>query len=140
MLTILQDKLLSFQGSVLGFNEYDGYRLTVVDDEGMYGFLQSEDNEHVGFLVVNPFTRYADYSLELEDSVMETLGLRSHEEVAVLVIVTIQEPFDKSTVNLLAPLVLNVSNGKGRQIVLSPKSNYGTKEPLLHPVQIEGEV
>lgn len=140
MLTILQDKLLSFQGSVLGFDDYDGFRLTVVDDEGMYGFLQSEDNEHVGFLVVNPFTRYPDYSLELEDSIKDTLGLESHKDVAVLAIVTIHEPFEESTVNLLAPLVINVSSGEGKQIVLPPKTKYGTKEPLLHPAQIKGEV
>ncbi|WP_163852947.1 flagellar assembly protein FliW [Paenibacillus elgii] len=137
MLTILHDKSISFQGSVLGFEEYDQFRFSMVDDNKMYGYLKSENDENIGFLVVNPFMIYPEYSFELEDHTKEILDIKSEEEVAVVGIVTIKKPFKASTVNLLAPLIINITNGKGRQIVLPPKSNYETKEPVFRKLPAE---
>ncbi|SCW58562.1 flagellar assembly factor FliW [Paenibacillus tianmuensis] len=131
MLSVLHNKSISFQGSVLGFENFDRFRFSVVDEEQLYGYLQSEDDESIGFLVINPFVIYPDYVFEVEENTREKLGIKSPEEVAVIGIITIQDPFSKSTLNLLAPLIINVTNGKGTQIVLPPKSNYRTKEPLF---------
>ncbi|UUZ91216.1 flagellar assembly protein FliW [Paenibacillus sp. P25] len=140
MLTVLHDKVFSFNGSLLGFNRLDRFHFSVMEENPVYAYLQSEEDEHIGFLVINPFVFFPDYNLELDETTKDVLELQSHEEAAIVGIVTIQKPFSNSTVNLLAPLILNVTNGSGRQVVLPPKSDYSTKEPLFkNPTEGGGE-
>ncbi|MCY9660503.1 flagellar assembly protein FliW [Paenibacillus chondroitinus] len=131
MLDLLQGKVLRFNGSILGFEELDEFEVSVVEEGSPYAYLQSVQDENISFLVVTPFVFYPNYTFEIEDNDKSLLGLNSNEEVAVINIVTIKEPYIKSTVNLLAPLVLNIATEHGRQLVLPPQSNYGTNDPLF---------
>lgn len=137
MLDFLHEKKLTFQGSILGLGEYDEFSFATLEQEGPYGFLQSITDDNIGFLVVTPFQFFPEYTFEIEEKDKKFLVLEKHDDVAVLTIVTIHEPFEKSTVNLLAPLIINVKNGKSRQIVLPPKSSYGTKEVLFKEAVVE---
>lgn len=137
MLRILHEKVIRFNGSILGFEEFDEFVVTVVEEDSPYVYLQSLQDENIGFLVALPFVFYPEYTFEIDDKDKALIELKSQEEVAVLNTVTIREPYTKSTVNLLAPLVINISTGKARQVVLPPKSNYGTKEPLFKEAPLE---
>ena len=48
----------------------------------------------------------------------------------IYTIVTLSKEFKKSTSNLLAPVVINVKEKKGKQFVLN-NSPYTTKHPLF---------
>ncbi|WP_274654195.1 flagellar assembly protein FliW [Paenibacillus humicola] len=127
----LHGKVIQLNGSLLGLEAYDAFLVSVVDPEGPYAYLQSLQEEKIGFLVVTPFLFYSEYTFELDEKNKLLLDLKSKEEVLVLNTVTIREPFTQSTVNLLAPIVVNLRNGQARQIVLPPKTQYGTTEPLF---------
>jgi flagellar assembly factor FliW len=137
VLDFLQGKVLQLNGSILGFENYNEFSVNVVEENNHFAYLQSLEQKDIGFLVVSPFTFYPDYSIEIEDKDHKFLGIDSHEDVIVLSIVTIGEPFTESTLNLLAPILLNIKNGQGKQIVLPPKCKYSTKEPLFKVVQTE---
>ncbi|MCZ8514875.1 flagellar assembly protein FliW [Paenibacillus filicis] len=134
MVQLIHEKVIRFNGSILGFENYDEFLVTLVEDDSPYAYLQSLQDENIGFLVVTPFVFHPEYTFEIDDKHKTILGLKTLEEVAVFTTVTIREPYTQSTVNLLAPLVINITNGQGRQIVLPPKSNYGTNEPLFRKV------
>lgn len=138
MLDFLHEKVIRFNGSILGFEEFDEFVISVVEEGSPYAYLQSLKDENIGFLVVTPFVFYPEYMFEIEDKDKSLLELKSNEEVAVLNIVTIKEPYIKSTVNLLAPLVLNIAAGQARQLVLPPQSTYGTNDPLFKEAPEEG--
>jgi flagellar assembly factor FliW len=131
MLDLLQGKVLRFNGSILGFEELDEFEVSVVEEGSPYAYLQSVQDENISFLVVTPFVFYPNYTFEIENNDKSLLELNSNEEVAVINIVTIKEPYTKSTVNLLAPLVLNIATEQARQLVLPPQSTYGTNDPLF---------
>lgn len=137
MLDLLQGKVLRFNGSILGFEELDEFEVSVVEEGSPYAYLQSIQDENISFLVVTPFVFYPNYTFEIEDNDKILLELNSNEEVAVINIVKIKEPYTKSTVNLLAPLVLNIETEHARQLVLPPQSTYGTNDPLFKEVPEE---
>lgn len=137
MLEQLHGKEINFKGSVLGFSELNKFELNVIDADTPYAFLQSMEDQDVGFLVSVPFAFEPEYSFEIDDHYKETIGIKKPEDVLVLSIITIQEPFENSTMNLLAPLVINVSNCLGSQVVLPPRCPYSTKEPLFKTISIE---
>ena len=57
------------------------------------------------------------------------LGITSHKQVLIYNIVTIPEDFRKMTTDLMAPIVINSENLKGRQVILQ-KGNYRIRHPF----------
>ncbi|MFC5448788.1 flagellar assembly protein FliW [Paenibacillus aestuarii] len=137
MLSFIQKRTIQLNGSILGFEECNQFSIDVIEDNHEFAYLQSLEQEHVSFLVVSPFSFHPDYSIELEEKDRKALNIETHEDVVVLSIVTVSEPFPASTINLLAPVIFNIKNGQGKQIVLPPKYKYGTKEPLFEELHVE---
>lgn len=140
MLKELNGQVIQLQGSLLGFKQLNEFMIQSVDDEGIFAYLQSQEEEQVGFVVTSPFSFYKDYSFELDSATIEELGTKTHEDVMVMAILTLQEPFKLSTANLLAPIVFNINNGIARQLVLPPHYRYTTKMLLNKPKAKEEEV
>ncbi|RKP47255.1 flagellar assembly protein FliW [Cohnella endophytica] len=136
MIEQLSGSKINFQGSILGFAEYHEFELSIIEDQ-QYAYLQCVDHEDIGFLVVNPFAFNTEFSFELQENDKQALKIEKQDEVLVVAIMTIQEPFESSTMNLLAPLVINIHNKLGRQCILPPNSPFGTKEPLISQIKVE---
>ncbi|RAP73934.1 flagellar assembly protein FliW [Paenibacillus montanisoli] len=137
MLNFLQGRIFQLNGSILGFEDCNEFSIQVVEENPSFAYLQSLDHDYVGFLVITPFAFETDYSIDIEEKDRKLLDIEASEDVSVLTIVTTTEPFTNSTVNLLAPIILNTRNGQGKQYVLPPSSTYSTKEPLFNVVQLE---
>lgn len=99
-------------------------------DDSPFGLLQSLDDPDLAFVVVQPELFHPGYAPDLGDEVVEALELASADDAALLVIVTVGQPVDRSTVNLLGPLVVNRRTGRAAQAVLSP-DEHSARHPLL---------
>lgn len=92
--------------------------------------LQSVGTAEVAFLVCEIFSIFPDYQIDLPTSVTEPLQLKRAEQVSLWAILTVKEPFETTTANLSAPIVLNVDVQKGKQYI--PRdSEYPRKFPLM---------
>jgi flagellar assembly factor FliW len=83
----------------------------------------------LSFVVVSPYHILEDYSIELEEKVLKTLGRdNAIDNIAILCIVRL----DNHTlyVNLRSPLIINVKNGFFTQIILQSES-YGVSVPFV---------
>lgn len=137
MLDTLQGKTIQLQGSVRGFEHLNIFTLHVIEEAVQFAYLQSLEEEGVGFVVASPFELVGEYTFEIEEVDKGKISLTRHEDALVLSILTLKEPFIHSTVNLLAPIIINVSNMQGLQIVLPPKYDYGTKTPISKHLRTE---
>jgi flagellar assembly factor FliW len=138
MLKMLDGKIINVNGSLLGFKHLNQFHFSLVEEESPYGYLESVEDANIGFLVTSPFHNRTDYIFEMEDDEKDKLEINSPEDVMVLGIVNVKEPFIDSTINLLAPIIINIHNGAARQIVLPPKYNYTTKSPLFIIEAVKG--
>jgi flagellar assembly factor FliW len=136
MLSMLNDQIIDLNTSMLGFSEFNRYIVKVVEEGSPYVFLNSIDDSDIGFLVASPFDFFEDFAFELSESTMKDLKIVSPKDVLVFGIITLNTPFQKSTMNLLAPIVINFKSLEGRQIVLPSKYNYSTKSPLYNEFSI----
>jgi len=126
-----QDKILFFPSGVPGLPpELNRFELLSLAPDSPFYFLKSLQDENVGFILINPFFFFPEYEFDLPDEEAEALGLSSLEELAVFCIVNASRGLKYATVNLLAPVVVNVTTGEARQVVLAD-SRYGLRHPLL---------
>lgn len=130
---VQQEEILHFAKGIPGFLEEKQFVVLPLSDDGVYSILQSTENEHLAFVITNPFHFFKDYDFELEAAVIEELELQSDKDVQVFSILTVQEPFEQTTVNLQAPIIINTKTHKAKQVILNHAS-YKIKHPLFQNV------
>ena len=130
---IQEAEVITFEGGLPGLPDYEKYALLSLDADLPLALLQSTEESQVGFIVAFPFAFKPDYAFDLTEDDKETLQNEQEEEVLTYAIVTLKETFTDSTLNLLAPVVINTKKKLGKQIVLSNSDKY----PLRYPIQSE---
>lgn len=124
-----------FANGIPGFPEEKKFVILPLPENDIYFILQSVETAGLGFVVANPFFFFKDYSFDIDEATVEQLGLEQESDALIYSILTIQEPFEKTTANLQAPLILNIKNHQAKQLILSD-GNYKTKHFIL-PQKVE---
>ncbi len=127
---IREEDILVFPDGVLGFEESRKFILLDIPENEIFKILQDVEREYVSFIVTDPWKFKEDYEMEVPDSELLKINIRKKEQIAMLNIVTLSDVFENSTMNLLAPVIMNTENRIGKQYVLSNVS-YSTKHPLF---------
>lgn len=134
---IVEQDILTFEQGLLGLEDYKKFVLLPIDANLPLVLLQSVDQVEVGFVVAYPFAFKKDYSFDISDEDREKLQIEKEEDALTYTIVTMKETLQDSTINLLAPLIINIDKKLGKQIVLQDNKSY----PLRYPMQsLEGSV
>jgi flagellar assembly factor FliW len=128
VIEINESDILHFEHGLPGFEEEKEFVLLPMEGTP-FSTLQSLSTKHLAFFTTNPFLFFREYDFELEESVQEKLKIKEETDVLVQVILTIQEPLDKSTANLQAPVVINVKENLAKQVVLTD-NRYLTRHVL----------
>lgn len=132
---IVEQDILTFEHGLLGLENEKNFVLLPIDADLPLAILQSVDNAEIGFVVGYPFAFKKDYSFDISEDDRVQLQIEKEEDVLTYSIVTMKETFQDSTINLLAPLIINMDKKCGKQIVLQDNKSY----PLRFPMQtLEG--
>lgn len=131
-LDIDEGKILIFPNGILGFENSKEFVLLDLPENPYFKFLQDIKNSYVSFLLINPWDFFKDYDVNLADEELKKIGIFEKEEnnMAIFSVVTLGSSFKDSTGNLLAPIVINLSERRGRQLVLND-SVYTTRHKLF---------
>ena len=70
--------------------------------------LQSVDQMEIGFVIAYPFAFKKDYSFDISEDDREQLQIEKEENVLTYTIVTMKETLQDSTINMLAPIIINM--------------------------------
>lgn len=133
------DKIITFPEGLLGFEKLKKYALLPLNDNPAFTWLQSVEDPVVAFLILDPFLFFADYSVKLDDNLCSELSIDDNSEVIIQVIANIPKSGVKDiTANLVGPLVINVKEKLGKQIILQ-NTEYGTRHRVFNNDTTGGE-
>lgn len=121
---------ITFERGILGFEDIKEYELKDLESNPIFKELNSTVEKGIGFVVISPFDIDDKYEISLSDNVIKELSINSPKDVMILNILTLGSTLQKTTVNMKAPLIINVNNGLGKQIILQ-NEKYEVKTPLL---------
>ncbi len=127
---IQQMTKLFFEEGIPGFPHLQFFQLQQQEANSPFFLLTSIEDPNIEFGVIDPFSFYSDYEFTLSDPVKDSLKITENTNIAVLNIVTIR-PGGEVTVNLKAPLVMNMDNRMAKQVILS-EENYQVRQRLFH--------
>jgi flagellar assembly factor FliW len=133
---INEKDIFHFEYGIPGFLDEKQFVLLPLEDSP-FVILQSVKTPELGFVMIDPFIYFKDYDFDLDEQSVAQLQLSSEKEVAVYVILTVADPFDNTTANLQAPIVLNCKKKLGKQVILT-NTPYKTKHRLF-PEKVEAK-
>jgi flagellar assembly factor FliW len=121
-------RLIVFEDGILGFPDQHEYALVQTGEGSGFYWLQSVARADLAFVVCDPRLFVPDYQVPVKTEDLQCIELSDAEAAQIFVIVNKVD--DLLTGNFQGPLVVNVTNRKARQLVLSDK-RYSTRHPLM---------
>lgn len=118
-----------FKKGIPGFDSLREFTIKDLEGNEKFKILESRESE-ISFVTTNPFEIYSDYEVDLNDETIKELEIKRPEDVVILTIITLGRTLESSTMNLKAPLVINIKNNLGKQYIMQ-NSKYETKHPLI---------
>lgn len=132
---ISTQQIIQFSFGLPGFLDEKEFVLLDIPGNPVFQFLQSVQSKDIAFVVANPYHFYKDYRFELDEPTIDALQIESEKDVIVLTIVTVKDPFNSSTINLKAPLIINQQKLLGKQYILN-SDEYDSKA-FIQPISVE---
>ena len=127
---IKENEVIEMPNGVIGFPELKKYVLLDHDKDSPFKWFQSLDDGTIAFVLINPLLFKPDYAVEVTETEVADLDLKSEEDAVVSSIITMPGKVDGMTANLKAPLVFNLKNKMGKQIILN-STEYTTRHLVL---------
>jgi flagellar assembly factor FliW len=128
---VREDQIILLTPGLLGFSQFNRYVLIEHTQEAPFLWLQSVDNPDLAFVVIDPRQVVPGYQPGPLTEVMRDLDVERPEDLTILVILTIPPGRPQEmTVNLMGPVVINLKNRRGRQLVMEDP-RYSHKHRIL---------
>ncbi|MGG3941583.1 flagellar assembly protein FliW [Peribacillus psychrosaccharolyticus] len=126
---IKPEDMYTFENGLPGFPDEKQFVILPLEETTLY-VLQSVKTSEVAFIITSPFEVFPDYNVKLSDEVLTALQIGVEEDVVVYAILTVKEPFNKTTVNLQAPVVINSKMKLAKQYITNDIS-FSMRQPLI---------
>jgi flagellar assembly factor FliW len=118
-----------FKNGMPGLEEYKNYNIETDEELKPFNILQSKEKKELGLVVISPFEVMPEYEIKLSETVIKNLQIASPDDVVLYTTVTLNPNIDKITTNLRAPIIVNLKNGLGEQIIVD-NDKYKIKHPI----------
>lgn len=125
--------VLTFSDGLIGFPNLRHFLLLSQGVDSPFQWLQSIDEPGLAFLVTDPGIFAEGYEPELDDTQAELLGLS--EDTPRLLRTTVRlmgQPVEELSLNLAAPIVLNLEQRIGKQVVFDNEA-YNIRHTVKLP-------
>ncbi len=131
---VKEKELIELPNGLIGFPELKRYILLDHDKDSPFKWLQSLDDGSIAFVLINPLLFKPNYAVEVTEAEVADLSLTSEEDAVISVIITMPSNPQNMTANLKAPLVFNLKNRKGKQLILN-HAEYTTRHNIMEELK-----
>lgn len=131
---VKKDDVIALPSGLIGFPELKEFVLLDHDKDSPFKWLQSLDDGTIAFVLINPLLFKSDYEVEVTEAEVSDLSLENEEDAVISVIVTMPTNPQQMTANLKAPLVFNLKNRRGKQIILT-SNTYTPRHNIMEEMK-----
>lgn len=125
-----ENDIITFNNGLLGFENLKKFFLVDLEEMEPFKLLHSLENQDIGMIVISPYDFFKEYEIVLNDNTIKKLDIKSESEVKIINTVTLNSDSKKITTNLQGPIVINISNNLGEQIIVD-NLKYKIRQPLV---------
>jgi flagellar assembly factor FliW len=126
-------KLITFKDGLPGLEEYQNFVILQLSESYPVVWMQSTQEGNICLPVLDSFLALPEYTFNIGDEDVEELRLDGPENLLVLSVCVIPEEIEGMTMNLAAPIIINMTTGQAKQIILSG-GEYNVRYPAFGEV------
>ena len=116
-----EEHFIHMRDGIIGMPSLKKFILVECPTYPLMLWLQSCEDEDIAFPVVEPYFFKSNYQVKMTAADKLCLQLAETDRVKHFSILTIPEEAEDMTINLKAPIVVNLSKASGAQVVLQDK-------------------
>lgn len=113
------DQRWVFPKGLPGFEDEKEFVLLPIEGNTMFQVLQSINTSNIALIVANPYVLVNDYSFEIDEPTIELLDVKQAEDIFVLGVLSLKDPFETSTINLQAPIIFQPTTKTAKQMIIN---------------------
>jgi len=132
-LKIQTDQTWNFPKGIPGFEDEKELALLPIEGNDTFQVLQSTRTPDIAFIVANPYTLVKDYTFNIDEPTIDLLEIKKQEDIFVLGVLSLKQPFESSTINLQAPLIFQSTTKKAKQMILNDNT-FNMRHPVGNQV------
>lgn len=118
---VADEKIITMEKGMIGFPNLTKFALIFdeekKDKEFKIMWLQSMDEGAIAFPVTDPIYFLEDYQPSVNSEVITSIGEIKEDNTYLLVTVTVPKNVEDFSVNLKAPIIINMDTNKGAQVI-----------------------
>jgi flagellar assembly factor FliW len=127
--TFAANDVIEFPWGIPGFPNLRRWLALSTEEGGSYVWLQCIDDVKIALPTIDPYFVFEDYAPKLPAYASAALEIESPADFTILCVVVVSENAEEMTMNLFAPVVINLRTRRGRQIVLE-NSGYSVRHAI----------
>ncbi|MDQ2865186.1 MAG: flagellar assembly protein FliW [Candidatus Eremiobacteraeota bacterium] len=121
--------VISFPWGLPGFPNLRRWLALTVESQNSFVWLQSVDDVKIALPTADPYSVFGDYNPKLPAYAATALDIAEASDFTVLCVMVVTEDADEMTMNLFAPIVVNLRSRTARQVVLE-NSGFSVRQPV----------
>ena len=129
-LSIEKENIITFEQGLLGFEELKQFAIIDVEECLPFEWLVSVEDPIVAFPILNPTLFFSDYKPSLSKDDLVLLNIKKEKDVEMFCIVTLGKKPEDVTLNLKGPILINMKNKMGKQVVIT-EDYYSLNQQLI---------
>jgi flagellar assembly factor FliW len=115
--TYAQSDVIAFPWGIPGFAAHRRWLVLTLDSQPGYVWLQSLDDLAVALPAANPWSIFESYDPKLPAYAFVSLDVKDASDFTLLCVVVAPSDGGPMTMNLAAPIVVNLRSRNGRQVL-----------------------
>ena len=130
----IDDSLIfEFVDPILGYEDIKKYTIIDAQKDSPFKWLQATECPNVSFPVSIPIFFGIEYEFQIPEESQKKLQIVNPDELLILNIVNIPNSNPQlATINLLGPIIINITNKKAAQLVLN-SDKYSVRHRIFPP-------
>jgi flagellar assembly factor FliW len=131
-LDYLPESVIHLEEGLIGIGDKKRFLLIESEDFKPFAYLQSLDDPTFSLVVINPLLVEQNYRFYIHDDDLRSIDITDLNQILMLALVVLASDIRHVTVNLKAPIVINIGDKRAKQVILL-NDDYGMSESLIKP-------
>lgn len=127
--TFSEADVIEFPWGLPGFPKHRRWLALTVESQSSFVWLQSIDDANLALPSADPYFLFEDYDPKLPAYAAAALGIEDPSDFTILCVVVVTENAEEMTINLFAPVIVNLRTRKARQVVLE-NSGFSVRQAI----------
>lgn len=109
--------IITIKGGIFGFQRYTKYIVMMIPEEEPFAWFQCVEEPSLAFVIIRPELFKKNYALKIDKESLNSLGVKSEQELISYAIVVVPDNVKNMTANLQGPIVINPKTKSGLQAI-----------------------